>query len=142
MSLPPLEQQGLRSALADLVIAWQIRLHGNPRIALDVDPSADRVPNNEYALCAYRVVQECLSNIARHAPTSLTACVYIRHERQGLQVRVSNDLVGVREDCSATGTGMGLKLLGERVRSLRGAFSVEVSAAEFAVQADLPMGTR
>jgi two-component system, NarL family, sensor histidine kinase UhpB len=142
MSLPPLEQQGLRSALADLVTAWQIRLHGSPRITLDVNAGADQVPNDERALCAYRVVQECLSNIARHAPGSQAACVRIRHEPQGLQVRVSNDLAGGKEEHATPGTGMGLKLLGERVRSLQGAFSVEVSARQFAVQADLPSGTR
>ena len=142
MSLPPLEQQGLRSALADLVTAWQIRLHGSPRITLDVSAGADQVPNDERSLCAYRVVQECLSNIARHAPSSQTACVRIRHEAQGLQVRVSNDLAGGKEAHATPGTGMGLKLLGERVRSLHGIFSVEVTARQFAVQADLPMGTR
>jgi signal transduction histidine kinase len=142
MSLPPLQQQGLRSALADLVTAWQIRLHGSPRITLDVSADADQVPNDERALCAYRVVQECLSNIARHAPSSQTACVRIRHQPQGLQVRVSNDLVGGKEQHATAGTGMGLKLLGERVRSLHGAFSVEVTATQFAVQADLPMGTQ
>jgi two-component system sensor histidine kinase UhpB len=141
MSLPPLEQQGLRSGLADLVAAWQIRLHGSPRVVIDADPSADQMPNHEHTLCVYRVVQECLSNIARHAPTSQTACVYVHQEPQWLQVRVSNDLVGVREERAAPGTGMGLKLLGERVRSLHGVFSVETSAAQFAVQANLPMNT-
>lgn len=141
MSLPPLEQQGLRSALADLVAAWRIRLHGSPHVVIDADPSADQMPNNEYALCVYRVVQECLTNIARHAPTSQTACVYIHQAPRWLQVRVSNDLVGVREDRGAPGTGMGLKLLGERVRSLHGVFSVEMSAVQFAVQANLPMNT-
>jgi hypothetical protein len=34
---------------------------------------------------------------------------------------------------------MGLKLLGERVRSLHGVFSVEISAIQFAVQASLPV---
>jgi len=140
MSQPPLEQQGLRSALADLVAAWQIRLHGSPRVVMDADPSADQLPNSEYALCVYRIVQECLSNIARHAPASRTACVYIRQERQWLRVRVSNDLAGMGEDRGAPGTGMGLKLLGERVRSLHGVFSVEMSAGQFAVQANLPMG--
>jgi two-component system sensor histidine kinase UhpB len=139
MSLPPLEQQGLRSALADLVAAWQVRLHGHPRVVMDADPGADPMPSNEHALCAYRVVQECLSNIARHAPTSQTACVYIRQEPQWLRVRVSNDLMGVKVDRGAPGTGMGLKLLGERVRSLRGVFSVEMSAMQFAVQASLPL---
>ena len=42
MSLPPLEQQGLCSALADLVSAWQIRLLDSPRIELDADPKSDR----------------------------------------------------------------------------------------------------
>jgi signal transduction histidine kinase len=139
MSQPPLEQQGLRSALADLVAAWQIRLHGGPRVVLDADAGADQLPNNDYALCVYRVVQECLSNIARHAPTSQTACVCVRRQPQWLQVRVSNDLVGVGPDRDAAGTGMGLKLLGERVRSLHGSLSVDLSAAQFAVQANLPM---
>ena len=139
MSLPPLEQQGLRSALADLVAAWQVRLHGNPRVLIDADADADAMPNDENALCAYRVVQECLSNIARHAPSSRTACVYLRQQPQWLQVRVSNDLMGVRGERAAAGTGMGLKLLGERVRSLHGVFSVEMSAVQFAVQASLPM---
>jgi two-component system sensor histidine kinase UhpB len=139
MSLPPLQQQGLRSALADLVAAWQVRLRSRSRIVLDADPRVDQMPNNEYALCAYRLVQECLSNIARHAPACLEVCVNIREEPQSLQVRVSNDLVGVTEDHGALGTGMGLKLLGERVRSLHGIFSVEKSATQFVVRADLPM---
>jgi two-component system sensor histidine kinase UhpB len=141
MSLPPLARQGLRSALADLVTAWQIKLHGSPRIVLEADADPDRLPNDERALCAYRVVQECLSNVARHAATSQVARVTVRQDPQRLQVRVSNDLVGAREGERATaGTGMGLKLLGERVRSLHGGFSIEVTAAHFSVQADLPMG--
>jgi two-component system, NarL family, sensor histidine kinase UhpB len=139
MSLPPLEQQGLRSALADLVSAWQIRLLDSPRIELDADLKSDGMANNEHALCVYRVVQECLSNIARHASTSQSACVCIRQEPQWLRVRVSNDLAGVSAAHGAAGTGMGLKLLGERVRSLHGVFSVESSAAHFVVQANLPL---
>jgi hypothetical protein len=47
--------------------------------------------------------------------------------------------MGVRGERAAAGTGMGLKLLGARVRSLHGVFSVEMSAVQFAVQASLPM---
>jgi signal transduction histidine kinase len=141
MSPPPSERQGLRSALADLVAAWQIRLHGGPRVVIDADLSADHMPNNEYALCVYRVVQECLSNIARHAPSSQAARVHISQELHWLQVCVSNDLAGVPEPRGTSGTGMGLKLLGERVRSLNGVFSIEISAVQFAVQANLPMNT-
>lgn len=136
LSRPPLEQQGLVSALSDLVTAWQIRLHGAPRIVLDPGEGAADIPNDERALCVYRVVQECLSNIARHAPASREARVCIRRQARQLSVRVSNDRAGAAPP--AAGTGMGLKLLAERVRALRGSFSVDVSAAEFAVQAVLP----
>jgi len=87
------------------------------------------------------VVQECLNNIARHAPDSPSARVCIRRQPQWLEVRVSNDLVGVQQQHAGSGTGMGLKLLAERVRALHGEFSVEMSAAQFAVQASLPMTT-
>ena len=142
MSLPPLEQQSLRSALSDLVAAWRIRLHGGPRVVVDADASIDQMPNNENTLCVYRVVQECLSNIARHAPNCQMARVHIRREPHWLQVRVSNDLVQSGQDHTPSGTGMGLKLLGERVRSLHGAFSVEISALQFAVEANLPVDAR
>jgi len=110
MSQPPLQGQGLRSALADLVTAWQIRVHDTPRIAFDADAGTDSVPNNEYALCVYRVVQECLSNIARHAPASRMACVHIRREAHRLRLRVSNDLGTVTDQRLVQGSGMGLKL--------------------------------
>jgi signal transduction histidine kinase len=141
LSTPPLEQQGLRSAVADLVAAWQIKLRDGPRVVLDADSGAEQMPNHEYAPCVYRVVQECLNNIARHAPDSRSARVCIRQQPQWLEVRVSNDLVGVQHQRAGSGTGMGLKLLAERVRALHGVFSVEMSAAQFAVQASLPMPT-
>jgi two-component system, NarL family, sensor histidine kinase UhpB len=141
LSTPPLEQQGLRSALADLVAAWQIKQHGGPRVVLDADAGADHMPNHDYAPCIYRVVQECLNNIARHAPDSRCARVRIRQQPQWLEVRVSNDLAGAKQQRAGSGTGMGLKLLAERVGALHGVFSVEASAAQFAVQASLPMTT-
>jgi two-component system sensor histidine kinase UhpB len=138
MSVPPLAQQGLRSAVADLVAGWQAKLYGGYRVVIDAD-SHEEAPNSECALCAYRVIQECLSNIARHAPSTRTARVSIRQDQQWLKVRVSNDLVEMGARSSAAGTGMGLKLLAERVRSVHGIFSVEKSAVEFVVQAHLPM---
>jgi two-component system, NarL family, sensor histidine kinase UhpB len=142
MSQAPLQGQGLRSALADLVMAWQIRLHHRPHIVFESDAGTDKVESGEHALCMYRVAQECLSNIARHAPGSSTARVSIRQEARRLCLRVSNDLETQDEERAAPGSGMGLKLLGERVRSLRGTLCVEVSPAQFAVRAELPLGAR
>jgi two-component system sensor histidine kinase UhpB len=130
--------------LADLITAWQIKIRSGPRIDFDADASTDAVADDESALCIYRVVQECLNNIGYHAPRSSSACVRIRQELQSLCLRVSNDLEETRIDGGATGagTGMGLQLLGERVRALGGSFSVEVSAAAFTVRAQLPAVVR
>jgi signal transduction histidine kinase len=141
MSLPPLAGQGLRSALADLISAWQIRLHGDPRVVLDADADTDKIPNGDQALCAYRLVQECLSNIARHAPKSPTAIVYLHKESDGLLVRVSNEISGTSTSGTRSTTGMGLRLMDERVRSLGGTFSVEASAGEFVVEIRLLLAT-
>jgi signal transduction histidine kinase len=131
MSLPPLEGQGLRSALTDLI--------GGPRVMLDADVGAESIPGGDCALCAYRVVQECLSNIARHAPGSFGAGVYLRRESDGLLVRISNELAGASQSGVITTTGMGLRLMDERVRSLGGKFSVETSPTTFVVEIRLPM---
>jgi two-component system, NarL family, sensor histidine kinase UhpB len=138
MSVPPLAGQGLRSAVSDLVSAWQVKLQGGPRVVIDAD-HYEETGSNESTLCAYRLVQECLSNIARHAPSSQTACVHIRQDQEWLEVRVSNDLVHTETSGGAASTGMGLKLLGERVRSLHGVFCVERSAMQFVVEARLPV---
>jgi two-component system, NarL family, sensor histidine kinase UhpB len=138
LSRPPLEQQGLLSAVTDLVALWQIRSGGSPNIVLDSGPGTDQVPNDERALCVYRVVQECLSNIVRHAPESRGAKVCIRHDTQQLSVRVSNTHAGAVLP-RAPSTGMGLALLGEWVHSLQGSWLVHESTEEFIVQAMLPL---
>lgn len=138
MSQPPLDRQGLRSAVADLVTAWRIEAQVGSRLVLEADVGTEGLRNDESALCAYRIVQECLSNIARHAPHCKTACVGIRRESHTLHVRVSNDLEGARPT-PGSGVGMGLRLLNERVHSLGGFFSIDVSATEFAVRASLPV---
>ena len=83
------------------------------------------MPNHDYAPCVYRVVQECLNNIARHAPDSRCASVRIRQQPQWLEVRVRTTWWDARQR-AGSGTGMGLKLLAERVRALHGVFSVEI----------------
>jgi signal transduction histidine kinase len=136
MSRPPLEGQGLRSAIADLVTAWRAR-HGAAHVDAEIDPDVEALASEQCALCAYRIVQECLSNVARHAPG--TRCVRIALDARGARLRlaVSNDLDGAA--ACAAGAGMGLKLLDERVRSLQGSFGTAVVDGKFEVRAELPM---
>lgn len=122
MSQRPLEGQGLRSALADLITGWQIRMRDGPHILPDADGTTEGLPDSVYAPCVYRVVQECLSNIGRHAPSSREVSIHIRQTPRSLCVRVSNDFQRVHANLAVPSSGMGLKLIGERVRALHGSF--------------------
>jgi signal transduction histidine kinase len=133
MSRPPLEGQGLRSAIADLVTAWRVT-----HVDTEVEADVERLAGDECALCAYRIVQECLSNIARHAPRSRRVSIAIRARESLLCLAVRSDLDDLAE--RAAGAGMGLRLLDERVRSLQGSFAAAIVDGRFEVRAELPMG--
>jgi len=141
MSSPPMDLQALRSAITDLVAAWRGRLPGSARIAVEFAGAAEDI-HDERTLCVYRIVQECLSNVARHAPTSRSIGISVREQSGQLCVQVSNDCIDAVTSHAATTTGMGLKLLEERVRCLQGTFTVEVAAAQFVVRALLPAVNR
>ncbi|MBI4200136.1 MAG: sensor histidine kinase [Chloroflexi bacterium] len=63
-----------------------------PRVDLDVDPSLDGLaPETELAL--YRIAQEALSNVARHARAS-TVRLSLRQDANAVTLRVTDDGVG------------------------------------------------
>jgi signal transduction histidine kinase len=107
----------LRAALADL--ADRVRATG---LVVDLHPA--EVPSRpELAAAAYRVVQEALTNAARHAPGSRVE-VRLAREQDDWVVEVTDDgAQGVGADPPGTdtmGTGHGLIGLCERVRLLGG----------------------
>jgi signal transduction histidine kinase len=79
-----------------------------------------RVPE-AVGLSAYRIVQEALTNVVKHAgPVTCTARVTVRSAE--VHIRVAND--GVRPDAAATaGGGHGLIGMRERVAAWGGEFS-------------------
>lgn len=88
---------------------------------LEMDPLPENLPSNVSA-AAYRTVQECLTNIGKHAPGA-HADVSISYPGEALCVRISN---GPGSDKSATeplpSGGHGLGGLTERARLLGGSF--------------------
>jgi signal transduction histidine kinase len=87
----------------------------------------------------FRVVQEALTNVTKHAPG---AAVVVRLDRRGSGLRVS--VVNGPASAGALGAdvgGMGLHGLRERVRMLGGTLRTSRHAdGGFAVEADLPTG--
>ncbi|MEU5752112.1 sensor histidine kinase [Streptomyces sp. NPDC047829] len=72
-------------------------------------------------LSAYRIVQEALSNVLRHAPGA-TAQVHLTHLPNGLRVDVSNTRPK-RDPAPSQGAGHGLMGMRERVAMLDGSLT-------------------
>ncbi|MGW6615878.1 sensor histidine kinase [Streptomyces erythrochromogenes] len=86
---------------------------------------------------AYRVVQESLTNIARHANAG-TASVHIDYRPDTLAIRIDDD--GKATPDSAPEPGIGLLAMRERVTALGGRLRAEPrSEGGFTVQAELPV---
>jgi signal transduction histidine kinase len=92
-------------------------------------------------LAAYRIVQESLTNVARHAgPT--TATVRLAYRTDGLDIEVSDDGEGVMGNASRLpGTGSGIGGMRERAVALGGRLTAGPrDGGGFTVSAYLPLG--
>jgi signal transduction histidine kinase len=86
---------------------------------------------------AYRIVQESLTNVARHAAAA-TASVRIDYRPDTLAIRVDDD--GKATPATAPVPGVGLLGMRERVTALGGRLRAEPRGeGGFTVQAELPM---
>lgn len=88
---------------------------------------------------AYRVVQEALTNVHKHAG-AVTARVALHHLPDAIEIRVENDPPAVRPDHGLPSGGNGLVGLRERVTALGGLFEARSGAAGgYAVRAWVPL---
>ncbi|MFY9916658.1 MAG: sensor histidine kinase [Nocardioidaceae bacterium] len=90
------------------------------------------------SLAAYRVVQECLTNVIRHSRAS-TATVTLTASATGLSIEVIDP--GPARHGPGLRPGHGLQGLQERVRLLDGTLAAGAHGAGFRVCAELPAGS-
>jgi len=102
------ERQGRRSRL---------------ELSLKLDPLPTEV-GREAALCLFRVAQEALNNVARHAGAS-AAGVTLRRMDDGLLLAVRDDGVGFDTASPGRGRSLGLSSMRERVRLVNGTLDIE-----------------
>jgi signal transduction histidine kinase len=89
-------------------------------------------------VAAFRIVQEALTNVARHARCA-TATIHVSYEEDALIVQVDDDGRGERTDGSG-GTGKGIVGMLERVGALGGDFQAGARPdGGFRVRARLPL---
>ncbi|RTL70706.1 MAG: sensor histidine kinase [Pseudonocardiaceae bacterium] len=91
-------------------------------------------------LAAYRIVQEALTNVRRHAPGA-AAVVTLRRTGSELHVTVVDDGVGASAARADEGAGRGIAGMTERAAALSGTLTAApVPSGGFRVDAVLPVG--
>jgi signal transduction histidine kinase len=101
------------------------------------DPSQ---PSPVVARTAYRIVQEALTNVRKHAPDTRVT-VALRYRTHRVRLSVHNTASSARGDArlAATGSGSGLLSLRQRVELVNGTLRVGPDGeGGFRVDADLP----
>jgi PAS domain S-box-containing protein len=116
-----LEELGLAEALR----AECERRERQGRLDLTVDlESPTAVVTRDAALCLFRVAQEALNNVVRHAGVR-DATVTLRRMDDGLLLGVSDGGVGFDARSPAQGMHLGLASMRERLRLVRGTLDIE-----------------
>jgi signal transduction histidine kinase len=111
-----LDDLGLSPALN-----WQAkefsRRSGIP-VDVNIQGEVDAVPD-EVRTCVYRVVQEALTNVSRHAEAQRIKLL-VKREGEQIAVSIEDDGKGFDASCSPKASGIGLVGLKERVSELSG----------------------
>ena len=114
-----LSELGLKAALEDMVEHWSER---NPNLDLQIscDDAVDDWDKN-ISRQIFRVIQECLTNIVRHADaSSVTITLKWLESDKMLELIVNDDGCGC--DLDNLNRGFGLRGMKERIKSLDGEF--------------------
>ena len=113
---------GLISSLEKLIISWNNRSKGKTNYHLtskgDIDQLPEPLPVN-----IYRIVQECLTNISKHADASHAEVIINYLSKQNVQLEIIDNGISKTDSFDNT-TGMGLLGIKERVAALGGEFKL------------------
>jgi signal transduction histidine kinase len=126
--------------LADLPSLVDSARQAGLSVELSVPATLDHVPSG-VGVCAYRIVQESLSNASQHAPGAAVT-VSVGHDSGAVVLRVANGPCGsAPRSGNGHGPGHGLTGMRERVALLGGSLTAGPSPdGGFVVSAVLPVG--
>ena len=118
-----LDRYGLAEAMRSL--CRELAAVDHPAIEFVADQDLPPLgPEMEIGL--FRILQECLTNVLKHAGASRVQC-WLGYRNSGVELRVSDDGCGFDSEVPATreAGGLGLSGMRERVRLLGGEFRVD-----------------
>ena len=115
-----LTELGLKATLEDMVHYWSER---NPELQLSIQCSddVDRLDKN-ITRQIFRVIQECLTNVVRHARAQKVSIDLHVARDQKLLLSVIDDGAGC--DLQTMNRGFGLRGIKERIKSMEGEMSL------------------
>jgi len=94
-------------------------------------------------LASYRIVQEALTNVLRHAGRPVKVTAAVDSSRDELTIDVTDDGLGAAASSSTAGSGHGLRGMRERVEIYNGTFSAgPTPGGGYGVHATLPVPVR
>ena len=144
-----LTELGLKAAMEDLLNHWAIR---NPALKLSIDcPDEVDMLEQKITIQVFRIVQECLTNIVRHAQaTQATIKLEIEHHsntERTLLLRVTDDgqgcILGQAQGLASMEiikTGFGLLGMRERINSLGGELTIQTQPQQgMSITASIPL---
>lgn len=114
-----LDSLGLRQALTSMCEQWQSS--NLTHCTLSFTGEVDHL-NDYSSVTVYRIVQEALTNVARHAQAQQVK-VELALDAQGLHLKITDDGLGMA-DAQAVHPGFGLLGMQERVASLAGHLNI------------------
>ncbi len=117
-----LDELGLSLALGELIHHWRQRCR-NVNIIQNIASNIDSI-DEAVSITAYRVVQECLTNIAKHAK-ALRVTINVQQNEQFIFLHIEDNGVGF--DPTIAAQGFGLAGMKERIQGLMGEMRIESS---------------
>ena len=125
-----IDELGLASALSNYLADWSVQFG----IEADFhcrDKHVDELPD-DVRTTLYRVVQEALTNIAKHAPDATSVSVVLDRSDTTLQLTIEDDGHGfdasaVRDAARKKGAGLGHAGMRERLALIGGELEIESS---------------
>ena len=132
-----LTELGLRATLEDLLHHWEVR-NAPTVFILHYDDAVDQLEQT-IVIQIFRVIQESLTNIIRHAQASqVNISLQIKPESDTLILLITDDGIGC--DLEQVASGFGLLGMKERIKLLDGNFKIQSQVNKgLQIKAEIPL---
>lgn len=123
---PTIDSHGLSAAIRSLAHQWSKQ--NGIQVQLDIDPDLGRLPET-IELSVFRIIQEGLSNVRKHAKATKVKLTLLRTPTASLVVRLKDNGLGINAPINLAALSeekhFGLVGISERVSLLGGSMHVE-----------------